>query len=107
MRGSRPWAWLAAIAAVGTTAAYLTAAAGQAAPARTAQAGTDMAALPLSCGPAHYIIRCYSPGQYRVAYGVATLLSSGIDGRGETVVMPELANAPGPNFRHPQGPGRV
>jgi subtilase family serine protease len=33
-----------------------------------------------------------------VAYGVTPLLSSGITGSGETVVMPELANAPGPNF---------
>ena len=98
MRGSRPWAWLAATAAIGTTVAYLTAAASPV-PSRHA-AGTDTAAAagPLVCGPAGYFIRCYSPGQYRVAYGVAPLLHRGIDGRGETVVMPELANAPGPNF---------
>ena len=52
----------------------------------------------MSCGPDHYIIPCYTPAQYQVAYGVAPLLRSGIDGRGETVVMPELANAPGTNF---------
>jgi len=52
----------------------------------------------LSCGPPGYFIQCYSPGQYRVAYGVAPLLRRGITGRGETVVMPELANKPGPNF---------
>jgi len=98
LAGSRWWAWLAAIAAAGTTAAYLTAAAGQAGLARPAQAGTDTLAERLSCGPAHYIIQCYSPAQYRVAYGVAPLLRNGIDGRGETVVMPELANAPGPDF---------
>jgi len=43
-------------------------------------------------------IQCYSPGQYQVAYGVPPLLRRGITGSGETVVMPELANKPGPNF---------
>jgi subtilase family serine protease len=98
MRGSRWWAWLAATAAVGTTAAYLIAAAGQAAPARPAQPGTDGAGLLLSCGPDHYIIPCYTPAQYQTAYGVAPLLRRGIDGRGETVVMPELANPSGPDY---------
>jgi subtilase family serine protease len=98
MRGSHWWAWLAATAAAGTTAAYLTAAASPV-PSRHA-AGTDTAAAAqlLLCGPADYFIRCYSPGQYRVAYGVAPLLSSGITGSGQTVAMPELANAPGPGF---------
>jgi hypothetical protein len=52
----------------------------------------------VSCGPPDYFIQCYSPGEYQVAYGVAPLLRRGITGSGETVVMPELANAPGPNF---------
>src|SRR5579863_8058967 len=39
---------------------------------------------------------CYTPGQYRVAYGAAALISRGIDGRGETIVMPEAANSPTP-----------
>src|SRR5262249_1707682 len=43
-------------------------------------------------------IQCYSPRQYRVAYGVAPLLRRGITGHGETVVMPELASKPGPDF---------
>ena len=34
---------------------------------------------------------CYSPRQIQVAYGVEPLLTRGIDGRGETVVLPELA----------------
>jgi subtilase family serine protease len=98
MRGSRWWAWLTVTAAAGTTAAYLTAAASPV-PSRHA-AGTDTAAAAqlLRCGPADYFIRCYSPVQYRVAYGVAPLLSRGINGSGQTVVMPELANPPGPNF---------
>ena len=98
LEGSRPWAWLTAVVAAATAAAYLTAAAGPAAPARPAGSDTGATAQFLSCGPEHYIIRCYSPRQYEVAYGVAPLLSSGITGRGETVVMPELANTPGPNF---------
>ena len=53
---------------------------------------------PLACGPSDFFIQCYSPGQYQVAYGVAPLLRSGITGKGETVVMPELAHVPGPNF---------
>ena len=52
----------------------------------------------MSCGPPGFFIRCYSPGQYQVAYGAAPLIKHGITGKGETVVMPELANAPGPNF---------
>ena len=36
---------------------------------------------------------CYSPQQFEVAYGVQPLLQRGIDGRGETVVLPELAES--------------
>jgi subtilase family serine protease len=34
---------------------------------------------------------CYTPGQFRVAYGVQPLLDRGIDGRGVTVALPEQA----------------
>src|SRR6266849_4427933 len=34
---------------------------------------------------------CYTPQQLEVAYGVQPLLARGIDGSGETVVLPELA----------------
>jgi subtilase family serine protease len=34
---------------------------------------------------------CYTPKQLEAAYGVKPLLRRGIDGRGETVVLPELA----------------
>jgi len=46
---------------------------------------------PLHCqlGP------CFSPQQYRVAYGIQPLLDSGIDGRGETVTV--VAPVPPPN----------
>jgi len=36
---------------------------------------------------------CYTPDQLEVAYGVQPLLQRGIDGRGETVVLPELAES--------------
>ncbi len=37
------------------------------------------------------IATCYSPRRLEAAYGVLPLLKQGIDGRGETVVLPELA----------------
>jgi subtilase family serine protease len=40
---------------------------------------------------------CYTPGVFRAAYGISPLLERGIDGRGQTVVMPELAQQPGPD----------
>jgi subtilase family serine protease len=36
---------------------------------------------------------CYTPRQLEGAYGVGPLLRRGIDGRGETVVLPELAES--------------
>jgi subtilase family serine protease len=36
---------------------------------------------------------CYTPQQFEVAYGVQPLLKRGIDGRGETVVLSELAES--------------
>src|SRR5450755_2750489 len=37
------------------------------------------------------VTTCYTPAQIEVAYGIRPLLEHGIDGRGETVVLPELA----------------
>src|SRR5258708_12215789 len=37
------------------------------------------------------VATCYSPKQIEAAYGIAPLLHRGIDGRGQTVVLPELA----------------
>jgi subtilase family serine protease len=39
------------------------------------------------------VTTCYTPKQLEVAYGVQPLLQSGTDGRGETVVLPELAES--------------
>jgi subtilase family serine protease len=41
-----------------------------------------------ACGS---LATCYSPAQIRVAYGIQPLTDRGIDGRGQTVVLPELA----------------
>lgn len=38
---------------------------------------------------------CYSPQQYRAAYGIQPLTDRGITGKGEAVVLLELAAAPG------------
>ncbi|MGD0064500.1 MAG: S53 family peptidase [Streptosporangiaceae bacterium] len=87
-RRSRRWPWLAA-----TT---LTACLAAAYPAAAVAAGTAAAQppRPLNCGTPDFLIQCYTPQAYEVAYGVAPLLRRGIDGRGETVVMPELAETP-------------
>ncbi|HEY3868492.1 MAG TPA: S53 family peptidase [Actinocrinis sp.] len=50
------------------------------------------AAAPLNCAPPGLkSLPCYSPQAYQTAYGVAPLLGQGIDGSGETVVLPEEA----------------
>jgi subtilase family serine protease len=41
-----------------------------------------------ACGS---LVTCYSPAQIRVAYGIQPLTDRGIDGRGQTVVLPALA----------------
>jgi len=38
---------------------------------------------------------CYAPRQFRIAYGIQPLLDRGYDGRGQTVVLPEIAPAAG------------
>jgi subtilase family serine protease len=38
---------------------------------------------------------CYTPRIFRITYGISALLERGVDGRGQTVVMPELAQQPG------------
>jgi subtilase family serine protease len=46
---------------------------------------------PRSTAECSSLTACYTPQQLEVAYGVQPLLRRGIDGRGETVVLPELA----------------
>jgi len=52
------------------------------------RAGADRAGADLAGGCAS-VPACYTPQQLRAAYGLRPLLDRGIDGRGETVVLPE------------------
>jgi subtilase family serine protease len=55
-------------------------------------AGLSSAAPPVTAGgPCNSLTTCYSPAQIRVAYGIQPLTDRGIDGRGQTVVLPALA----------------
>jgi subtilase family serine protease len=86
--------WLVAVPLTACLAAgWAAAAAGTAATGTTATAAA--APAPLNCAPPDVKeVTCYSPRAYEVAYGVAPLLSHGIDGSGTTVVVPELAQTP-------------
>ncbi len=79
MRGFRP-ATTAGLALTGLLLTACTAAAAR--PASRPAGGTA------DCDS---VTTCYTPQQLQVAYGIRPLLNRGIDGRGETVVLPELA----------------
>jgi subtilase family serine protease len=110
-RAAHRWRWAPVAVAAAASMVALTAASGSAAatgrPAKATVGATSAAAdagktaisgTPggVSCGPPRVLplVLCYTPHEYQVAYGAASLISHGIDGRGETVVMPELANTP-------------
>jgi len=89
-RPPRRWPWLAAVPLAACLAAAY--------PAAAAASGTA-ASAPNTCGSGKGP-SCYTPQEYQVAYGVAPLLSRGVDGSGETVVFPELAaSAPATDIR--------
>src|ERR1700761_2621129 len=67
--------------------------------ATAAHAAAKPSASPPSRADCESITTCYTPQQLEVAYGVAPLLRRGIDGRGETVVLPKL---PEPQLTPPQ-----
>jgi subtilase family serine protease len=69
------------------------AATGAATPGGTAQrsSASPPPSSTADCGSATTCHTPYTPQQLQVAYGVKPLLDRGIDGRGETVVLPELA----------------
>jgi len=73
-------------------AALLAAACGPVTAAATA-ATASASPSPGSSGYCGSGTTCYTPQQLQVAYGVKPLLDRGIDGRGETVVLPELAES--------------
>jgi subtilase family serine protease len=61
-------------------------------PASSADGGAQpVGPPPASTADCDSVTTCYTPQQLQVAYGVKPLLDRGIDGRGETVVFPELA----------------
>src|SRR5580692_8509348 len=64
------------------------AAGGSAGPARPSAASPSS-----STADCNSLTTCYTPQQLRVAYGITPLLDRGINGRGETVVLPELAES--------------
>src|SRR5215469_3425383 len=69
--------------------------ASDAGPTAGATAGASSTASPSggSAADCDSVTTCYTPQQLQVAYGVRPLLDRGIDGRGETVVLPELAES--------------
>jgi subtilase family serine protease len=95
---------LRAVAAGAAAAGTLTVAAvtGPAVSASIAAPGAGKAAVTIrrAAGPVSDCLTlasptCYTPRQFRTAYGIQPLISRGITGRGETVVLPEIAAAPG------------
>ena len=74
---------------------------GPAADSAHAARSAKAAARPLKVGPPLTCLvppaTCYTPRVFRTAYGITPLLERGIDGRGQTVVMPELAQQPAPD----------
>jgi subtilase family serine protease len=48
---------------------------------------------PGSTAECNSVTTCYTPQQLQVAYGIRPLLDRGINGRGETVVLPELTQS--------------
>jgi len=79
-RRPRRWRWLVAAPLAACLAA--------------GYAFASASTVPLNCAPGGVkLTPCYSPRAYEVAYGVAPLLSHGIDGSAESVVMPELASS--------------
>src|SRR3984957_18353968 len=80
------WRWSAsAVVAVGVAGVLTAATLDTTAPSPAgATGGTAVCGSPPTC---------LTPQQLEVAYGVTPLLQRGIDGRGETVVLPELAES--------------
>jgi subtilase family serine protease len=83
----RRWS-TSAVAAIGAFGAF-----GLLAASNPAAATPPASATANPTGDCTSVQSCYTPQQLEVAYGVQPLLQRGIDGRGETVVLPELAES--------------
>ncbi len=59
----------------------------------TAPPSSPAAPPPGSTADCNSLTTCYTPQQLQVAYGIKPLLDRGINGRGQTVVLPELAES--------------
>ena len=72
-----------------------TGAASSGGPARQSAAPPPSPAAPPpgSTADCNSVTTCYTPQQLQVAYGIKPLLDRGINGRGQTVVLPELAES--------------
>jgi subtilase family serine protease len=81
---------IAALSAVATTTLAVACSSNVSTPQASASRAAGSAVEIADCRPA---TTCYTPEQLEVAYGVKPLLRRGIDGRGETVVLPELAES--------------
>jgi subtilase family serine protease len=83
-----------ALAAAAAVAVLATACSGSSAP---SSAGSGPGTLASSSDRVDCLTvsRCYAPRQFQVAYGIQPLLATGVDGRGQTVVLVEpLAATP-------------
>jgi subtilase family serine protease len=80
-----------AVLVAGAAALFVVAATALAAPGSSSVRRAQVA--PTSGADCVSLNACYTPRQLEVAYGVQPLLQRGIDGRGETVVLPELAES--------------
>jgi subtilase family serine protease len=86
----RQWS-ISVVAVLGVFGAFgVLAAANLEASPPSAGAMTNVTGGKVECGSPQ---TCYTPQQLEAAYGVRPLLQRGIDGRGETVVLPELAES--------------
>ncbi|HEV3289267.1 MAG TPA: hypothetical protein VG123_09750, partial [Streptosporangiaceae bacterium] len=63
------------------------------APSSGGPARQPAASPPSPAADCNSVTTCYTPQQLQVAYGIKPLLDRGINGQGETVVLPELAES--------------
>jgi subtilase family serine protease len=83
--------WLRTIVAGVALAGVLGVAGGIGAAAASTAAIARGASPSAGTGDCDSLATCYSPAQIRVAYGIQPLTDQGIDGQGQTVVLPALA----------------